>query len=70
MWQNKAFSSARCVWCGNLRHFWLRGAFGVANKGNSIDPEHFVGKYKAFSSVRCFWCGKERYFYRSGAFFR
>ena len=48
------------VFWGNLRHFRLRGASGVAKKGNSIDPAHFLGKYKAFSAARCVWCGKER----------
>ena len=34
----KAFSAARCVWCGK--------------KGNSIDLAHFLGKYKLFSAAR------------------
>ena len=35
----KAFTSARCVWCGK-------------KKVISIDPAHFLGKYRAFSVAR------------------
>ena len=58
------------VFWGNLRHFWLRGASGVAERGIRIDPAHYVGIYKAFSAVRCVWCGIQRLLLYSAFFFR
>ena len=52
-----------------MRHFLLRGASGVAKKGNLIDLAFFffLNKYEAFSAVRCVWCGKIRVWRLPGA---
>ena len=53
MGENKGFSASRCVWCGKIRDFQLRGAFGVAKKGILSFYVRFVWQNKGFSASRC-----------------